>query len=444
MTSLFDFPITKVDLHAILYWTVSVINFWIKFLDFFLDNLFGYSIRNGSRREREQALKEGRTVQLVQILMRGIYAETYTQTPENYVYYHKRYVSPEYILEKDKATLQGVTKTHFFFCITINPNFNVVDTRISPFMFALQFWLAERLLIVPHNVLHKLADDIGDPKARITFLDMTGRCGSTLICTMLSNVPGVRTFSEPWAFLHAHGQYLNGHIDRVNYRKLLKTIIRILCKREHEINISRILIKFTIFINCQIEVLKEVYPDATFMFISRHLQQSMRSYVKFTQNVPKFAVAKRSVGTKFCFDHMSLPYGDKTWENIRLEWRDKRAQPGQYSILISLFMMYIGQIVTFQKFKSMYDHRMLYEDVMADPDYHLKKIFDVMKIERKYIPDAKKGLNYDSQQGRYGKRGNDHIKIPDNYFEECESLLKEYNSPISIDMSMEELRKIIY
>ena len=444
MTAPFDLPLHKIDIHTLLYWTVCIVNFWIKALDIFLDNAFGYTIRNGSRKEREEAIKDGRTVQLVQIIMRGIYTELYTTTPNHYVYYHLKYVSPDYMIQNDKATLQGVTRTHFFFCVTVKPESDVVDTRISPFMFALQFWLAERLLLVKHEDLHEFGDKVGDPKAKVTFLDMTGRCGSTLICTMMSNVPGVRTFSEPWVFLHAHRQYVNGHIDRLEYKRILKTIIRLLCKKENDTEITRILIKLTIFINCQIEVIKEIYPDAQFMFITRHIKRSLLSFVKFLQSVPKFAIARRSIATCFIFDHFPRPYGDEKWQSVRLEWLNKRGKPGNYGIIIALFMCYIGEMVTFQKFKHLYSHTMLYEDVMEDPDEHLKKIFNVMNVDYKYINDAKKGLRYDSQQGRYGKRGLDHVQAPDNLWQDCEKLFQEYDIPMSIDMSMEELRKIVY
>ena len=442
MAALFDFPITKIDKDAIAYWLVCFINFWIRFIDFFIDPLLGYSLSKGSRKEREDAEKDGRTVQLVQILMRGAYAETYTHTPDNFVYRHLQYVSPRYIVENDKATLHGLTKTHCFFCITTNPEVDVVDTRISPFMFALQFLMAEKHLIVPHDVMYKLADEIGDPKVPVTFLDMTGRCGSTLICTMMARVPEVRVFSEPWVFLHAQNQYVNKHINREQYRRLLRTIIRLLCRKENEKVIKRILIKLTIFLDCQIEVIKEVYPEYKFMFITRHYKPCVKSWKKLVGTLPPFFVNKRSIFVHFFFDHFPVPYDDAYWEKIRIEWRNKRGQPEN---LMDMFTMnYIGEMACMMKFKDKYHHRMLYEDVMADPDGQVKKVFDVMDVDYKHVETAKEAFNFDSQRGKFGGRGIDHIDIPDNVWKEVDALFLEYNMPFSIDMSMDDLRKIVY
>ena len=47
---------------------------------------------------------------------------------------------------------------------------------------------------------------LGDPKDReMTFINMTTRCGSTLLSCMLARVPRVRVMSEPWSFVHSHG-----------------------------------------------------------------------------------------------------------------------------------------------------------------------------------------------------------------------------------------------
>ena len=437
------FPIDKIEKSALTYWLVRLINFCICFVDFFLNLLLGWSFRKGTRQEQEEAKNYEKSAQLVSVLMRGIYADTYTVSPNNFVFKHIKYVDPKWILKNDKATIMGATKTHYFFCVTVDPKLDAVDTTVSPFMFALQFLYAQQLLIVPHATMHRLTDELGDPKAKVTFLDMTGRCGSTLICSMMNRVKGTRSFSEPWVYLHLHKQYLNGQISYEVYKRMLKSTTRILCRPENEQKVSHIIVKLTIFLNGQTPVLKEIFPNFKYMFISRHYKPCAKSWIKLIKSLPTFFTHTRWILVNFFFDHMPHPYGEVKWEKIRKEWRDHRGTTED--IILCFTMNFIAQMASFLKNKELYDHTILYEDLMADNDNEMKKIFDVMEVDPKFIPDAKKAFNFDSQRGKFGGRGTDHIFISEKQWKEIDDLFKEYNmTQFSAESSVDDLRKAWY
>ena len=95
---------------------------------------------------------------------------------------HEKYVHPKYILEHDNVTLQGITQTHAFFCVS-EPDVNVYDTSKGPFLWIKQYLAAKKLVVIPHSTLHRLAAEVGDPIDRkLTIINMTCRCGSTLLC----------------------------------------------------------------------------------------------------------------------------------------------------------------------------------------------------------------------------------------------------------------------
>merc|ERR1712209_267707 len=119
-----------------------------------------------------------------------------------------------------------MTKTHAYFTISTEDLYNVEK---YPFIFIAQYKRARQLLIVPHSTLNRLADKIGNPK-NITFVNMTARCGSTLLCQVMHCVPGVRAISEPYGLVHLHGLYARKQIEFDQYRILLKSYIRLLCK----------------------------------------------------------------------------------------------------------------------------------------------------------------------------------------------------------------------
>jgi hypothetical protein len=73
-----------------------------------------------------------------------------------------------------------------------------------------------------------------DPKdcKTLTFVNKTARCGSTLLCQIMSRVPGVRVMSEPCGFLHLHGHFVLGSISMAKYARLLRRYVTMLCKNE--------------------------------------------------------------------------------------------------------------------------------------------------------------------------------------------------------------------
>ena len=58
---------------------------------------------------------------------------------------------------------------------------------------------------------------------------------------MINTVPRVRTMSEPWSFNHLHNHYLTGKIKYGELRQLLKSAMRLQCKRENSTEIDHIL-----------------------------------------------------------------------------------------------------------------------------------------------------------------------------------------------------------
>ena len=55
--------------------------------------------------------------------------------------------------------------------------------------------------------------------SKVTFVNMTARCGSTLLGQMISRTPKAFVMSEPWAWMHLHGHYIGGDIPMAAYRE---------------------------------------------------------------------------------------------------------------------------------------------------------------------------------------------------------------------------------
>ena len=158
---------------------------------------------------------------------------------------------------------------------------------MAPFIFIIQFFSAKKLVILPHYSFNRLAAEVGDPSdCRLTFVNMTARCGSTLLSQMVSRTDKARTMSEPWSLVHAHGLFNTKKISMPEYKRLLRSIVRLQCKKEHGRHVDHIFIKTTMFMAPAFPLLMDLFPKAKYIFNTRQWKPSAESYMQLTQFQP--------------------------------------------------------------------------------------------------------------------------------------------------------------
>ena len=92
------------------YFFVRLINWLIILIDYFIDILFKYSFRFGSRSERQKSDEYEHSAQIVNVLHRGSLFPMEHQTLDNFIIYHQSYTHPEMALSNDNITLMGLNK----------------------------------------------------------------------------------------------------------------------------------------------------------------------------------------------------------------------------------------------------------------------------------------------------------------------------------------------
>ena len=433
--------LAKIDM-AFFYMIVILLRTITSGIDLVLDLLLGFTLTGGTREERLKAKEHyEQSAQLVSIWGRGAFSFVARHYPENYWYFHKAYVHPEEILRNEKATLQGVTNTHAFFCISRQDK-DVYDTSLAPFVFLIQFFEAQELYILPLKSMYRLADELGDPKVEVSLLHMTARCGSTLVSQMLAKVPRVRVMSEPWAFAHLHSMYIMKTISYPEYERLMRATMRLQLKPEKEFNPTHVMIKMSNMSSSAFRYYHEMFPKFKLMFITRHPKPSMKSYWKVVKSLPQMYY-KTGQATQWWFQHLPFPYEKVEWWDRLREWyhekRYARAQPETHVILGMG-----GQLEEYLDTKDMYEKKLIFEDLKANPEKEIGDVFDVMGLDKKHIPAALTALKEDSQAGTFGPMGTGHINVSEDSFDACDSVLKEIGSPFRLNMTMDELRNLIY
>merc|ERR1739838_634657 len=146
--------------------------------------------------------------------------------------------------------------------------------------FANQYMLAEELVIVRLDVFHEMADLVGDPKLPVTILNNMGRCGSTMVCKVLTQIPDLQVMSEPWAMFNLHHLFQTGCFGLSTYSKLISSVIKIQCKTSPSSPHKQILIKLPIPCMAQVTLMKTLIPTIRHIFLFRSPIKAMHSFGK--------------------------------------------------------------------------------------------------------------------------------------------------------------------
>ena len=153
-----------------------------------------------------------------------------------------------------------------------------ISQQKAPFLFIAQFLKAKKLVIMSHSTFNRLGAEIGEPKnLKLAFVNMTARCGSTVLSQMISRTPKTRTMSEPWALVHIHGHFNQKLISMAEYKRLLRNLVRLLCKPDKSQDVDHIFIKTTMLMSPAFPMLKEMFPWAIYIFNTRRFKPSLES-----------------------------------------------------------------------------------------------------------------------------------------------------------------------
>ena len=82
--------------------------------------------------------------------------------------------------------------------------------------------------------------------------------------------------SEPWTTLGLHQAYLNNRIPLDEYRRLLRSCVRLLCKVEEGEEVDLLAVKMNAMVAPQYKIIKEMFPQFKMVFSTRHPKPSMK------------------------------------------------------------------------------------------------------------------------------------------------------------------------
>ncbi len=179
----------------------------------------------------------------------------------------------------DNVTLMAIDANFAVFAVVNAPNKNVLHHTTGPFMYINQFKHCAELIRMPIESFLKLADEVGDPLAKLVILSNTGRCGSTLLTQLFEELPNTVAISEPevlMAFTH-ESTFDDEHYNR--RAQLLQACIRLLCKNHRTDETRCICIKPKAHAIALTKEIYDLYPQSKHLFLYRHPAEYVRSLI---------------------------------------------------------------------------------------------------------------------------------------------------------------------
>ncbi len=399
------------------------------------DLLIGYKFTSGWREERRKAwLHHEHSAQLVHVVAKAHHIEVTTHSSKNFLYVHEKYVSPRYVLENKNVSLFTLDKTHVYFCVS-DPDVDVYDTVKFPFVFMAHYTQAKKLVIMPWESFHRMADELGNPKVPVCLVNMTARCGSTLISQIMNRVPNVRSMSEPFALYKVSKFFRQGVFNYDQMRRMAQSCMRIHCKVEPDSNIERIVIKMTPNTSPMFVIFAELFPKFDLVFNTRHPKPSMLSVNKVMSSIKEFNLYMASKAYIFNMPYSTFPfpYKEKYFDMIGSVWSVIK----KYNVEDVMVFIYGAVFITYLEAKNIYKYVVLYENLVSNPQEEVKKLFGVLGIPEKYVADSLEALKQDSQKSTFGKR-EDKPVISKEAWAKQNRILEELIPELSCNMSKED------
>ena len=145
-----------------------------------------------------------------------------------------------------------------------------VDLLRAPFYFIVQYEATQRLIAVPYDTLHTLADEVELDPQRIILFYSTGRCGSTLLSHVMNLNPAVVSFSEPDIFSQLVMLRTAGRSSDAETAALLQDSVMIMSANAKQQGFDYYAFKFRSYVLSVSDLLYQTIPEAKILFMYRN------------------------------------------------------------------------------------------------------------------------------------------------------------------------------
>ncbi|ELU11416.1 hypothetical protein CAPTEDRAFT_193818, partial [Capitella teleta] len=310
---------------------------------------------------------------------------------EEFFGFHQEFVHPKYVLRNEVSFYCADNKYATF--VEAPAGIQVWQSQHGSFHKPAQFHTAIRYIRMPTWAFNKLADDIGEPPAKVIIIEFLPRSGSTLLCQMFESTGKCVVFSEPSCLsgVEQKGQ------DLVRY---YRSCLRLMCKAVDDMNVHAYVFKMAPWkAEYRIDIV-EAMPNIKFLFLYRDILKCSASLASISNAVTSF---------KMIFLLESI-FG-KPFRRMLFKWFQKNATVDVSDAVMQIYLM-TSNIRLFQAFllesvvlkvcygiceKDNNTPSVKYEHILANPSSCLSTIFAFCGLSQDFVEPALRALKKDSQ-----------------------------------------------
>ena len=353
-------------------------------------------IRFMLNRSSQKAQSYDKSATIHRILWKRKWMEVTECNPADFITWPITRIHPKCILKRN-VSLYAITKDVAVFVETPD-GIDIYSSDFHPFLYMAQFQQCQRVITMPIQSFHRLAEEIGDPSCQVILLSNTGRCGSTIVGQIIESVQGTLLMSEPDALTNLALMIEAGELSKVDHNKWLSSVIRITCK-PHDSNTKRICIKPRFNAMVHMEPLFRLFPEIKQMFLYRNALETISSYLHFwniTQLQKLFLLCADNdrIASVFTFPRsLNIHFLCISSEN---QFKD----PQDMNMCEMYTTLWASAVCLAKSLKSKDQDLLLlkYEDLIENPEKFCSNIFKTVDIDISEMTNALRALEKDSQR----------------------------------------------
>ena len=314
--------------------------------------------------------------------------------PRDFLTWHEAKVNPNYVL-KPNVSLYTITKYEAVFVETPE-EIELYRSDINPFLYMTQFQYCQRVITMPMESFHKVAQEAGDVIHPVIWLSNTGRCGSTILGQIFESVSSTMLVSENDALTNLG--YLKAEIPLTEYDEILVSIVRMICKPYP--GMKRFCIKPRSCGMVHMEAIARLFPQIRQLFLYRNSLETLSSLLQYTY------FDRVKIWTRFCTDSdvisWLIPFFRKRLYYYLAFKTDKLDKsPSNMNTTEMVAAMWASFICQARDMKSR-DKNIIfikYEDLLSDAQLVCNRIFEATKIDVSEVETAVSVMRKHSQKG---------------------------------------------
>ena len=333
------------------------------------------------------------------ILWKRKFHEFAIHSVRNFICIYSSSVSPEYIF-KPNVTLYSLTKHEAVFVET-EEDIDINSSDESPFFTFAQFSRCKNVIKIPIHCFHALADKVGGPSLPVIWVSQSGRCGSTILCQVLENIPGTLVIAEPDPPAIIDSMYRTQGISEEERDRLLISTIKLLCKPHA--GTKRICIKTTGYCVSLVKPISKLFPDFNQILMYRNCEETVTSYVAFLNYNPLIKVLHILMDSdwlkfakRFVKKSTEIDFIRKTKESEAIAADTKvTCTVGVFTYMWANYIFVLRDAMRHDK--SIFAVK--YEDILADKVETFRDVFEKLGLDLSNLETALTAFDKDSQRG---------------------------------------------